>query len=250
MKLNDQTSKKVELGFIYALVNPDTDEIFYIGATESAPKDRLQGHYNHFKEYLLGKRGSNKKFIYFESIWPKLAKVKLLKIIQNDYLYKYEQEYIAKYSETCNLTNQTIGGEGGDTFTMQQHVDKIKISDLIKSKNIGKKKPSGFAENLSKNRLGSQNPMAGTGKTPWFIAFEEDNTPIKLIKAPFEAIALMDERLGKENHKKHAGRVGNISKAMNYGSGISKSSGMVFKKFDLCSKEIQDIVLSTYENKQ
>ena len=249
MKLTNQTTKKVELGFIYALVNPDTDEIFYIGATESAPKDRLQGHYSHFKEYLLGKRNGNERFNYFEKIWPKLAKIKVLKVIQDDYLYKYEQEYIAEYSKTCNLTNQTIGGESGDTFTMQQHVDKLKISELIKNKALGKKKPEGFAENLSKIRLGKQNPMAGTGNTPWFIAFEEDETPIKLIKAPFEATALMDERLGKENHKKHAGRVGNISKAMNHGSGISRSSGMIFKKFDLCSKEIQDIVLSTYESK-
>lgn len=46
MKLTNQTSKLVPLGFIYALVNPKTKEIFYIGATESSPKDRLQGHYS------------------------------------------------------------------------------------------------------------------------------------------------------------------------------------------------------------
>lgn len=31
MKLTNQTSKLVPLGFIYALVNPKTKEIFYIG---------------------------------------------------------------------------------------------------------------------------------------------------------------------------------------------------------------------------
>ena len=66
--MTDQKHKLVELGFIYCLKNPLTDEIFYIGATESTPKDRLSGHYNHFKEYLKGERKCTKKFEYFESI--------------------------------------------------------------------------------------------------------------------------------------------------------------------------------------
>lgn len=249
MKLIDQTSKLVELGFIYALVNPKTDQIFYIGATESSPKDRLQSHYNQFKEYLSGKRGKTKKYEYLENLYPEIAKVKLLEIIQNDYLYLKEQEYIKKYSELYELTNQTTGGEGGDTFTMQEHIDKLKISDLIKNKNLNKKKPEGFGENLSKQRMGANNPAAGTGKTPWFVIFKDDN-PIKLCKAPFEATAYLDELFGKENHKIHAGRIGNVSKVMNHGKGYSTSSGLAFKRFDLCSQEIQDIVQTNYENNQ
>ena len=247
MKLIDQTSKLVELGFIYALVDPKTNYIFYIGATESSPKDRLQAHYSQFKEYLLGKRGKTKKYEYFQKLYPEIAKIKLLEIVQNDYLYVKEQEYIKKYSNIYELTNQTIGGEGGDTFTMQEHINKLKISNLIKYNNLNKKKPEGFAENLSKQRMGANNPAAGKGNTPWFIIFK-DNNPVKLCKAPFEATIYLDELFGKENHKKHAGRVGNISKVMNHGKGISISSGLIFKKFDLCPKEIQDIVLTNYEN--
>lgn len=66
--MNNQQNKLVELGFIYCLKNPKNNEIFYIGATESSPKDRLSGHYSHFKEYLSGKRNCNKKFEYIESI--------------------------------------------------------------------------------------------------------------------------------------------------------------------------------------
>ena len=66
--MNNQETKLVELGFIYCLKNPKTDEIFYIGATEQAPKDRLAGHYAHFKEYLKGQRNSTKKFRYMEEI--------------------------------------------------------------------------------------------------------------------------------------------------------------------------------------
>ncbi len=61
-------NKLVSLGFIYGLKNPETNEIFYIGATESSPKDRLKGHYSHFKEYLLGKRLLNKRFEYMEKL--------------------------------------------------------------------------------------------------------------------------------------------------------------------------------------
>lgn len=39
--MNSNPKKLVELGFIYALKNPINNEIFYIGATESSPKDRL-----------------------------------------------------------------------------------------------------------------------------------------------------------------------------------------------------------------
>jgi hypothetical protein len=122
--LPNQKDKLVRLGFIYALKNPDTGEIFYVGATESTPKDRLAGHYNHFIEALEGKRKMNKKFEYFKKIYPKTADWEVLKIVENDYLYKIEVEYIEKYSKLWNLTNQTKGGEGGDTFTMQDSIAK------------------------------------------------------------------------------------------------------------------------------
>lgn len=242
MKLSNQTHKLVELGFIYALKNPITDEIFYIGATESAPKDRLLGHYSHFKEYLEGRRNSNKRFEYFEKIFPELAKIEILEIVQNDYLYSKEQEYIKKYSEKFELTNQTIGGEGGDTFSLQAHINKLKISELISNSQRGKKKPEGFAENLSKQRMGKNNPMAGKDKMGWVIVFK-DEKPIALCKAPFEITSLLDKLFGKENHEKHSGRAGNISKKMRTSeSKIYNSSGLLFKAYDICEKEIQDIV--------
>jgi len=88
MSFKNQTHKLVDIGFIYALKDPRNDEIFYIGATESTPKDRLAGHYTNFKEYLSGKRNSNKRFLKFEEFFPELAKIETLKIIQNDYLFK------------------------------------------------------------------------------------------------------------------------------------------------------------------
>lgn len=244
--MNNQSQKLVELGFIYCLKNPKTDEIFYIGATESAPKDRLVGHYDHFKEYLNGKRNSNKRFKYFESIWPDIAKIELLEIIQNDYLYSKEKEYIKKYSELCTLTNQTIGGEGGDTFSLQDSINKDKISQMISIKN-SKPKPEGFAENLRNMRMGADNPMSGKSSMPKTIIFDGDNNPIKLVTAPYQISEFFDIIYGVEHHKTHSGRAGNISRALKT-KGITSSSGYLFKSFDSCSTEIQDIVQKDYES--
>ena len=237
-KLNDQKNKLVTLGFIYALKNPDTSEIFYIGATESSPKDRLNNHYKHFKEYLEGKRGKNKRFEYFESIFPKLSEIEILEIVQNDYLYKKEIEYISKYN---NLTNQTIGGEGGDTFSLQDNVNKMNISKLISEKNSKIKRSNKFKNNLSNKLSGKNNPMAGSGSMPKCIMFDENNIPIKLFNAPFEITEFFDNTFGKNNHKKHAGRVGNISKALKK-TGKTSSFNYVFINYKQCNKEIQDIV--------
>lgn len=249
--LPNQIGKLVELGFIYALKDPYTNEIFYIGATESAPKDRLAGHYSHFKEVLEGKRKMTKKFEYFAKVWPELVKCECLEIVQNDYLYRKEIEYIEKYSELYNLTNQTIGGEGGDTFSMQSDENKQYISDLIRSKTMGKPKPEGFAENLSKMRMGENNPAAK--KTYYNIAIFEDGSEklVKIVHYPFEISAFFDELYGVENHKKHASATGNITAGIRKNkSKISKNKGFIFKDISVCPKEIQDMVQSECESIQ
>lgn len=88
--------------------------------------------------------------------------MRLIKIVQNDYLYEWEKYYINKYRKLgCPLTNQTDGGEGGDTQKYKNPIDKQAFSELIRNKIAYRKKPEGFAENLSKSRMGKNNPMAG-----------------------------------------------------------------------------------------
>lgn len=248
MSFKNQTDKIVELGFIYALKDPRNKEIFYIGATESAPKDRLAGHYSHFKEYLLGTRNPNKRFLKFEEFFPELAEIELIEIVQNDYLYKKEIEYIKSYSELYNLTNQTKGGEGGDTFSLQNYVDKLKISNLISIKASNKIISEEHKKLLSDTRMGDNNPMAG--KTSVFkpsVILDNDGNFLKYVIAPFEISSFLDLHYGIENHKLHAGRASNISKALKK-SGNCVSSGFKFKRLDLCTKEIQDIVQQDYES--
>ena len=246
--LPNQKDKLVRLGFIYALKNPDTGEIFYVGATESTPKDRLAGHYNHFIEALEGKRKMNKKFEYFKKIYPKTADWEVLKIVENDYLYKIEVEYIEKYSKLWNLTNQTKGGEGGDTFTMQDSIAKKRISELISSKIVGRPKPEGFGENLSKARMGGNNPAAG--KTRYNVAiFNNKEEFIKIIHYPYEITDFLDGVFQEEPHEKHAKTAGNVMAGIRKNqSKTSKNNGYIFKDVSICPQEIQDIVQSTNES--
>lgn len=241
MQFNDLTQKKVILGFIYALKNPNNEEIFYIGATESSPKDRLAAHYSHFKEYLEGKRNKNKRFEYFENLYPILAEIEILEIVQNDCLYKKEIEYIKEYNNKFNLTNQTEGGSGGDTFTLQEKVNKMKISELISLKGSGRVMSEEQKKFLSESRMGGNNPAAKSSCMPKTIIYKE-KTPLLIVKYPFEITDFLDNQFGKENHTKHSGRAGNISKTLKKND-FCNSSGFKFIKYDsINSEHIQDIV--------
>lgn len=213
-------------------------------------KDRLRSHYEHFREYLKGNRKENNRFKYLESIWPDIAKIELIKIVQNDYLYKIEIDYIAQYiKEGHNLVNQTYGGEGGDTFSLQDTINKEAFSELIRQKQTGKRKPVGFAENLSKLHTGSGNPMAGVSKLGWVVCFTKDLTPLKLFKYPFEITEFLDTTFPDKKHKKNSETTGNISKGIRTNkSHVSTSCGFIWKQFDMCDKEIQDIVEAEYES--
>ena len=60
-----------QLGYIYALKNPITNEIFYIGATSKSLEERLKMHYVHLEAFKRGERKSNKRFTYLLELFPK-----------------------------------------------------------------------------------------------------------------------------------------------------------------------------------
>lgn len=98
--------------------------------------------------------------------------------------------------------------------------------------------------------MGKNNPMSNHHNMPMVIAFKDNdlNNPLKLCKAPFEITDFLDSIFGIENHKKHSGRAGNVSKSLRNGNTIVRTSGYVFKTFDTCDKQIQDIVHKDYES--
>lgn len=192
-------------------------------------------------EYLKGKRNKTRKFEYLENLFPTLAEVELLEIVQNDYLYKKEIEYISKYSEMYTLVNQTLGGEGGDTFSLQEKINKNRISELISNKTSGRVMSESQKQMLSETRLGKNNPMAGNSKMPTCIMYKNE-IPIRIFSYPYEITEFFDNVFGIENHKKHSGRAGNISKGLKQKEKYI-SSGYSFIRLDqFDERTIQDIV--------
>jgi len=92
---------------IYALKNPETNVIFYIGATATSLKTRLHRHINIAKK---SSHISNSKHSYINYILEKGLKPAIITI--HNYCEDWEEQekfYINLYKDT--IFNRTIGGE-------------------------------------------------------------------------------------------------------------------------------------------
>ena len=224
--------KNIPLGFIYYLQNPITAEIFYIGATQVSLKNRLRSHYQHLREFERGKRKRNKRYDYLVNLRPEKATVHLLEIVTDGNLDDIESKYIKKFRElNPKLTNMTDGGSGGNTYKYQSKKGKKSISKKISQKNKGKKKPKGFAENLSKNRIGIKNPAAKE-LNDWIVS---DNK--YLCKYGFEVNIIANSK----------DAYGNIHRSLK-SKKESFSCGKKWCRFSNISKDLQDIVRLNYES--
>lgn len=115
----------IKIVYIYKLINPIDNQIFYVGYTNN-PKKRLIEH--------LRTKGRREKNIYKDNIINKIIQFGLkpeMEIIDecsylfNSNLNKYEHEilemyYIKKYrNDGVKLANLTDGGDGGCTSTKE-----------------------------------------------------------------------------------------------------------------------------------
>jgi hypothetical protein len=149
---------------IYVLRNPITNEAFYIGATTKELSERLKHHYLKVNEAERGDINWNNRLTYLKNLLPHKAKILLIKECDNTEQDELEKFYINKYSKKYKLTNSTIGGIGGNTYSLRDDEDKKLTGQLISDKLKGVKKPFGFAQNLSETRQGYSNPMGGKTK--------------------------------------------------------------------------------------
>ena len=224
---------KIPLGFIYYLQNPNTGEIFYVGATESSLKNRLRTHYQHLTEMKKGIRKTNNRYKYLLNLEPIKATIHLLEIVTEGNLFDREKFYIQKFRDlNPNLTNMTIGGKGQFTSAFYTESQKSLIGQKISQKNRNKKKPKGFSEHLSNIRKGINNPAAKEISIGWIVADEK-----YLFKYGFE----INNFIGKKD------AYGNVYKQFKYGR-IGKPYNHKWELFSRLNKEIQDIVQSSYEN--
>jgi len=223
---------QIPLGFIYYLQNPTTGEIFYIGATEASLKNRLRTHYQHLREVDRGLRKTNNRYNYLFNLKPLKATIHLLEIVTEGNLWEREKFYIKNFRElNPNLTNMTDGGPGNNTYKYQTDKNKQVIGLKISQKLKGKKKPRGFAENMSKKRQGINNPAAKELKN-WIVA---DNK--YLFKYGFEINNFIES--------KHA--YGNVHRQIKLKN--RKPYGYKWEYFSNIDIGLQDIVHTTYESK-
>lgn len=115
----------IKYGYIYGLIDPENNEIFYIGKTVN-PKYRLSGHISPSNL----KKKSN--CIYrLNSIIKKGFKPKLLILAKCKFenINKFEKRYITKYRKlNKNLTNERDGGECWN-ITKKRITDKVLAAD-------------------------------------------------------------------------------------------------------------------------
>jgi hypothetical protein len=198
--------KDIKFYNVYGLVDPITNEVFYVGCTSTSLEDRLRHHYDNLREAMnTDRRKVNKRLKYLSELLPNIASCILLETVIEDKWEDTEKLYIKKYRElNVNLTNVAIGGKGGDTYTYLSDEDKLKRSMLSSKALKGRKKPKGFAENLSKARIGVSNPAARKSKYGNIVKINNDNTIDKIYNHGFE----IDADFGKHYF-------GNLQKALN-----------------------------------
>lgn len=133
------------MNIIYGLINPITQHLRYIGYTCNA-KHRFNLHVAPSKLKKNNKKNAWIKSLMVQGLKPEMI---VLEIYENaEELPQAEIEQIAYYHWIgCDLTNGTVGGDGGATTTgkpmKQETKDKIAFSHKGK-----KKKP--FSEEIKR----------------------------------------------------------------------------------------------------
>lgn len=166
--------------FIYALKEPDTGEIRYIGKSGD-PKDRLRGHIKDSKRESTHKANWIRRLLKAESA-PVLE---ILDEVSMDEWKSWEVAYIEFFREQGNdLTNHTIGGEDPPSHRGMKRTPETckKLSEALRGKrgtmlgkcfskehrerisaaNTGKKQSVETRKKLSEIRLKQKCPRTGS----------------------------------------------------------------------------------------
>ncbi len=224
------------MGFIYYLQNPNTGEIFYVGATQCSLNNRLRTHYQHLREFERGERYRNKRYDYLVNLRPDKATIHLLEIVTDiAKLDKREKFYIKHFREiNPNLTNMTDGGRGQHTSKYYSTGEMLEYTNKISIANKGKKKPIGFAEKLSRDRKGLKNPAARPLRNNGIIG-TRDRINFVWFKYGFEVNLYFKNKNAYSN-------------VYRFVSTTNKPYGYEFKYFNEATQRIQDIVQSQHES--
>lgn len=144
---------------IYALIDPNDQQIRYVGKTKHCPEKRLQNH--------LYEKSKTHKCNWIKSLNGEVPELLILDIVSENNWIFWEQYWISQCkSWGFKLTNATIGGEGGSGLKHSEE-RKQQISNMNKGRiisretrlkisegNKGKKKSEEHCKNLSISHQG------------------------------------------------------------------------------------------------
>ena len=144
---------------IYALLDPNTEQIRYVGKTVHCPKRRLQNH--------LHEKGNTYKCNWIKSLNGKIPELLILDTVSKDDWIFWEQYWISQCKTWgFKLTNTTIGGEGGSGMKhseeRKQQISNFLLGRVISQEtrnkisigNKGKKKSEEHCKNMSISHKG------------------------------------------------------------------------------------------------
>lgn len=135
--------------FIYALIDPESQEVRYIGKTKN-PNRRISQHINecsrirtHKNNWILSLKN--------KSLRPIMT---IIDEVESDEWMFFEQWYIQLFkSWGCSLTNLTIGGEGGFNCIFSEETKR-----LIGNKSRGRKHTEEAKKKISEAFKGKKLP--------------------------------------------------------------------------------------------
>ena len=144
---------------IYCLIDPNGD-IRYIGQTRQTLTKRLWGHINKNKDSDTHKRRWLNK-LEIKNLTPTIKLIEECDSLES--LNKREIFYIKKYRDDgYDLVNTSDGGTGGNHWVNktkeEQDIIRIKLSNVLKGKNKGKKCSEEQKEAIRKKLTGRKNP--------------------------------------------------------------------------------------------
>lgn len=195
-------TKQRFMNTIYFLQNNATKEIIYVGATTMSLKRRLQAHYSQMYDAKRGGRKMTKRYAYLIELLPIKVSIHLIEEVSEKETSDKEIHYISLFRSLGHpLLNMTKGGKGGFTSEFYSDEEKEKYGNKISVALKGRKKPIGFAENLSNARKGLGNTRVGTGTIGKFECLLKGEI-VKEFTYPFEADIFVGVKGGWRNIKK------------------------------------------------
>jgi len=138
------------MNYIYTLSDPETNEVRYVGKTQN-----IKERYNKHLRMSKSKKNSNTYLYSWIKSLKSNPKIEVLDEVGNNWQF-WEQYWICQFKTWgFNLTNLTIGGEGGKDFFTEKTIEKLReLNTGEKNPHYGKKHSKETIEKIKSANIG------------------------------------------------------------------------------------------------